>query len=220
MFVRWCSRFPWPACQDPSASVSRMHACHFKSWLDLIIVPIFWNNLTDLLISMLKTNCCWKRWQSWHDKNNEVVHCTSNWFPIFVGQWGSVTFCNSNGFPCFEESISCDRTAGVSSSNRTVTNRSKSWTKTRASSFICNVPITASTAKRFLDLLCKVSVKIWAYSHLLSIVFLARFHATLLSQSACREVSSSVHSSKPGAQGFRSWGSPFWIMPPDCPLRE
>ena len=47
---------------------------------------------------------------------------------------------------------------------------------------------------------------------------LAKFHATLLIQSACREVSSGGCSSKPGAQGFRSWSSPFWIMPPDCPF--
>ena len=46
--------------------------------------------------------------------------------------------------------------------------------------------------------------------------FLAKFHATLLIQSACREVSSDGCSSKPGAQGFRSWGSPFWFLPPDC----
>ena len=34
--------------------------------------------------------------------------------------------------------------------------------------------------------------------------FLAKFHATLLVQPACREVSSGGCSSKPGAQGFRS----------------
>ena len=48
--------------------------------------------------------------------------------------------------------------------------------------------------------------------------FLAKLHATLLSQYACREVSSGVSSSKLAAQGFRSWGSPFWIMPPDLPF--
>ena len=25
---------------------------------------------------------------------------------------------------------------------------------------------------------------------------------------------------KPGAHGFRSWSSPFWIIPPDCPFPE
>ena len=55
------SRFPVAClCQDLSTSVSRMHACHFESSLDLIMFQIFWNNWTDPLISMLKTNCCWK----------------------------------------------------------------------------------------------------------------------------------------------------------------
>ena len=35
---------PWPAGHDLSASVSRMHACHFESALDLTMFPIFWNN--------------------------------------------------------------------------------------------------------------------------------------------------------------------------------
>ena len=38
----------------PSASVSRMHACHFELLLDLIMVPIFWNSWTDPLISMFE----------------------------------------------------------------------------------------------------------------------------------------------------------------------
>ena len=46
--------------------------------------------------------------------------------------------------------------------------------------------------------------------------FLSKFLATLLVHSACREVSSGGCSSELGAPGFRSWGSPFWIMPPDC----
>ena len=45
------------ACHDLSASISRMHTCHFELLLDLIMVPIFWSNWTDPLISMLKTNC-------------------------------------------------------------------------------------------------------------------------------------------------------------------
>ena len=82
--------FTWPACQDLSASVSRMHACHSESWLNLIIVTIFWNNYTDLLISMLKTNCCWNRWQFWYDKKYEVVHC--RWLPIIGQLWSFTDF--------------------------------------------------------------------------------------------------------------------------------
>ena len=48
--------------------------------------------------------------------------------------------------------------------------------------------------------------------------FLSKFHATLLSQSVCRAISSSVHFSKPGPQGFCPRGSPFWILPPGCPF--
>ena len=73
---------------------------------------------------MLKTNCCWNRWQFRHDKKHEVVHCTSTWLPIFRQSW-SFTGFHSNEYPCFEQSIGSNRTAGVSSSNRTVTNRSK-----------------------------------------------------------------------------------------------
>ena len=47
---------PWPVCHDLSASVSRMHACHFELLADLITVPIFWNSLTDPSISMWKKN--------------------------------------------------------------------------------------------------------------------------------------------------------------------
>ena len=47
--------------------------------------------------------------------------------------------------------------------------------------------------------------------------FVAKFHATLLVQPACHEVSSGGCSSTPGAQGFCSWGSPFRMVPPDCP---
>ena len=50
---------PWPACHDLSASDLRMHACHFELPLDLLMFPIFWNDWTDPLISMLKTKCCW-----------------------------------------------------------------------------------------------------------------------------------------------------------------
>ena len=59
LFVCWSIGFPRPTCQDLSASVSCVHACHFASSLDLIMFPIFWNTWTDPMISMLKRNCCW-----------------------------------------------------------------------------------------------------------------------------------------------------------------
>ena len=71
--------FPWPAC-------------HFESWLDLIIVLIFWNIWTDPLISMLKTKCCWNRWQFWYDKKYWVVHYTCDWLPIIGQSWSFTDF--------------------------------------------------------------------------------------------------------------------------------
>ena len=66
------------------------------------------------------------------------------------------------------------------------------------------VLVSVSTIIGFLDLL-KVSILSQLKSLMLSMcIFLAKFHAPLLSQSACREVSSSVRSSKPDARGFRS----------------
>ena len=46
---------PWPACHDLSASVSRMHACHFELLLDLIMFPIFWNYWTA------RWSRCWRQ---------------------------------------------------------------------------------------------------------------------------------------------------------------
>ena len=50
---------PWPARHDLSASVSRVRACHFKVLLDLIVFPVSGMIRPILLISMLKTKCCW-----------------------------------------------------------------------------------------------------------------------------------------------------------------
>ena len=83
--------------------------------------------------------------------------------------------------------------------------------KTCASSFVCTFPVTAPCLKGLLDLLRKVSLWSEHKSLLLSIVFffcqIPRYFAVTI-----------CLSSKPGAEGFRTWGSPFWIMPPDCPF--
>ena len=47
-----CCGSSWLARHDLSASVSRVHDCHFESWLDLIMFSIFWNNWTDPSISV------------------------------------------------------------------------------------------------------------------------------------------------------------------------
>ena len=168
---------------------------------------------------MLKTNCCWNRWQSWY-KKFEVVHCTSCWLPI-VGQLWSLTdfpfkwisVFLSSAYEAMMEPLAFHRVVALLRADRSheeklVRPRLFALSQSRLRTVIGS-----------LDLFRKVSVFIWALILSLSIVHsLAKFYATLLSQSACREVSSSVRSSKPGAQRFRSWGSPFWIMPPDCPL--
>ena len=53
----------------------------------------------------------------------------------------------------FEQSLPSDRTADVSTSSCTVTNRSTSWTKTCACPFTCTSPVAVNTLTGFLGLL-------------------------------------------------------------------
>ena len=57
-------------------------------------------------------------------------------FPLLVNR-GSWPVTHSQEHPWFSQTLSSDRTAGVSASNCTVTNWFKSWTNTRASSWAC-----------------------------------------------------------------------------------
>ena len=66
-------------------------------------------------------------------------------------------FFHSCEHPCSEQSLPSDRTAGVSSSNCRVTSRSRSWTKSCASSFVCTSPFAVTTVVGVLDL-HKVSI--------------------------------------------------------------
>ena len=205
--------FPWPACQDLSASVSRMHACHFKSWRDLIIVIILCNNLSDAF-SMLKTNCCWNRWQSWYDKKYEIVHCTSNWLPIIGRSWSFAVFPLKMNIRVWSKAYQATEPLAfhrVLALLRIDRNHEQKLVLPRLFALF---PVTAQYRYRVPGSSPSVHF-IWAWISLAQhCAFFSKFHATLLSQSACREVSSGVHSSEP--QEFRSWGSPFWIMPPDC----
>ena len=63
--------FPWPACQDLSASVSRMHACHFESWPDLIIVPIF----SGIMLLILWSRC-WRQTAAGKDDSPGTTRST------------------------------------------------------------------------------------------------------------------------------------------------
>ena len=76
-------------------------------------------------------------------------------FPSLVNRdFWSLT--HSQEYPWSSQSLPSDRTASVSSSNCTVTNRFRSWTKTCASSRVCTSPLAVSTTVGGLDLL-KVS---------------------------------------------------------------
>ena len=189
-------------------------------------------------------------------RSTKLFIYTSNCLPIFGRSWSFAVF-HSYEHPCSEQSLPSDRTACVSSSNCTVTNRSRSWTYTCASSFVCTSPLAVTTVVGVLDLR-KVSIASELKSFLLSMCieapesttnirsavfletstgasistgesnvalssalswkfFLAKSHAALRAHSSCLEVSSGVLSPNLGAQGFRSWVSPFWITPRDGP---
>ena len=91
---------------------------------------------TNPAVPMLTTNC----FQNWRItmEQQEVRICP------FCIQLSSL-LCSSQSFPS-------DRTAGVSWSICTVTNKFWSWTKTCASSFVCTSPPTVSTTVGLLDL--------------------------------------------------------------------
>ena len=193
---------------------------------------------------------CWRQnaagiwWQSGYNEKFWVVRCRNKCLPILGQLWSFAVF-HSYEYPRFEQSSWSNRIAGVLSSNCTVTNRSRSWTKTCAYSFICTAPVCGKslmgcwTFSKYPLRISLLSVVHWSSrihnKHTIFCVsgactrtkfnvrlelayFLTKFHTTLLVQSACREVSSSGCSSKTGAQGFRSWGSPFWMMPPSLPF--
>ena len=136
------SRFLWPACHDLSVSVSRMHTCHFELLPDLIMSQFF-EIIRLILCSRCRQNADGIRWQSWCNEKYWVVHCTSNCLPILGHLWSFAVF-HSYEYPRFEQSSWSNRITGVSSNNCTVTNRSRSWTKTCAYSFICTAPVAVS----------------------------------------------------------------------------
>ena len=108
-------------------------------------------------------------------------------------------FSTPMGIRFLSKVFKSNRTDGVSSSNHTVTNRSKSRTKnscvlvhmhcTNHGQYRERVPGSSPRSVRlYLSLICLAQ----------HCALLDKFHATLLSQSACCEISSSVHSLKTG----------------------
>ena len=168
---------------------------------------------------MLKTNCCWNRWQSWYEKKYEVARCTSKWLPIIGQSWSFAVFSTQMDIRVLSkvfgamEPLAFHRVLALLRTDR---NHEQKLVLPRLFALSQSRSVQSY---EFLDLLQKYPFCIWAWNlsfSALCIFCLAKFFAALLSQSACREVSSGVRSSKPGAHGFRSCGSPFRIMPPDC----
>ena len=128
-------------CLSWSVSIGFPHAC-----LSLRVVTGS-NDVPNFLelIGLIRWSRCWRQtaagtwWQSWYNEKYWVVHCTSNRLPSLGQSWKFAVF-NSYKYPRYEQSWWSDRIAGVSSSNCTVTNRSRSWTKTCAYSFLCTAP--------------------------------------------------------------------------------
>ena len=78
----------------------------------------------------------------------------------------SWSLSHSKGYPWSSQSLLSERTAGVSSSNCTVTNRLRSWTNTWASSWVCISPLAVNTTVGVLDFFT-VSISPELYSFLL-----------------------------------------------------
>ena len=78
------------------------------------------------------------RWQSLYNEKCWVVHCTSDCLPILGQSWNFSVF-HSHEHPRPEQTWWSKNIAGVWSRKCTDANRSRSWTKTGAHSFICTV---------------------------------------------------------------------------------
>ena len=72
------------------------------------------------------------------------IICSLVWSIVVVYRWPTHKYIR----------VLCrvDRTADVSSSNDPVTKRSRSWTYTCASTFVCTSPLAVTTVVEFLDL--------------------------------------------------------------------
>ena len=121
------SRFP--ACMLVTSSCHWIWQCsQFSGIIRLFLWSRCWRqkccwNMTTILIQREVLSC------------PSYKHCLHN-----LGQLWSFVVFHSYEYPRFEQNWCSNRIAGVSSSNCTVTNRSRSWTKTCAYSFICTAP--------------------------------------------------------------------------------
>ena len=138
--------FPRPACQDVSASASRMLACHFESSLDLMIFPAHRMNWTGFAVEaelLLGDND-----NAGTTKGTKLSIVQVIIFCVLVKR-GVSPFFHSYEHACSEQSFPSDRTGGVSSSDCTVASKSRSCTYTCASSFACTSPFAVTNVVGF-----------------------------------------------------------------------
>ena len=225
------------------------------------VAPIPWLLFQPLCPAkaMLKTNCFqgWRTTQERRATKLSVLQMTV--FPSLVNR-GFWLLTHSKEFPWSSQSLHGDRTASVSSSNCTVTNRLRSWTNTCASSWVCTRPFAVNTTVGVLDLFTvSISSGGWLFSYrvhwrswidyefalfwscrskcrhcltftrstersfvrILELVnTFAKSHAVLRTHPSCCQVSSCDLSPNFGAQGLRSWGAHFGMIPPHGLIRE
>ena len=166
---------------------------------------------------IIRRSRCWRQTAAGIDDSPGTTRSTK-WSIVQVIDFPLLA--NRGVYLCFEQRRWSNGSAGVSSSTRTVTDRSKSWTKTRASSFICTFPCHGSIP---LSGFWSFSAK---YPFHLSIslscsalyIFLAKFHAVLLSQSAYHEVSPGAIPQTRARKDFAREVYLFGVIPSDCPF--
>ena len=173
------------------------------------------------MILLIRWARCWRQTAAGKDdspgttRNTKLSIVQAIDFQLLASRGFSPIF-HSNGHPCFEQSIWSDGTAGVSSSNRTVPNRSKSWTKNLC--VLVYFALSHSRSVWSLDFSAKYPFLSELQSLLLSIVHFSRQIPRYFAVTICLSWGFlRCCSSKPCAQGFRSWGSPLWIMPSRLP---
>ena len=128
------------ACLPWSVSIGFPHAC-----LSLRVCtgsdngPNFSGKEWSFVLDVEDKNAAGIWWHSWYNEKYWVAQNTSNWLPIRGQLWSFVIF-HSCAHTRFEQHLWRNRIAGVSSSNCTVANRSRSRTQTGVYSFICTAP--------------------------------------------------------------------------------
>ena len=165
---------------------------------------------------IIRWSRCWRQTAAGIDDSPGTTR-SAKWSTVQVIDFPLLV--NRGVYPCFEQRRWSNETAGVSSSTRTVTNRSKSWTKTRASSFICTFPCHGSIPlSGFWSFSAKYPFHLSINLSCSALYIFAKFHAVLLSQSTYHEVSASVILQNRARKDFAREVHFFGVIPSDCPF--